>query len=85
MTYSAVFLITCLGVEIFRRWSLRREIVAVPNERSLHQVPIPQGGGLVMVIVCLFSVLYDLYNSSMVKVFVELLYRRSPDCVYKLA
>ena len=53
MTYSAVFLITCLGVEIVRRWCLRREMVAVPNERSLHQIPIPQGGGLVIVIVCL--------------------------------
>ena len=53
LTYSAVFLFTCIGVKIFRRWCLRRGIVAVPNERSLHRTPVPQGGGLVIVTVCL--------------------------------
>jgi len=40
--------------------------VAVPNERSLHKVPIPNGGGLVIVIVCLgsYTIYTTLINSS---------------------
>ena len=53
MTYSAIFLLAYFGVEIVRRWGLRRQIVAVPNERSLHINPTPYGGGLAIVIVCL--------------------------------
>lgn len=51
--YPAIFLLTYLGVEAFRRWSLRREFFDVPNERSSHQTPTPRGGGLVLVVVCL--------------------------------
>ncbi len=53
LTYSAVFLLTYAGVEIVRRLSWRWKIVALPNERSLHNVPIPQGGGLAIVAVYL--------------------------------
>ncbi len=40
--------------------------MAVPNERSLHKVPIPNGGGLVIVIVCLgsYTIYTTLINSS---------------------
>lgn len=41
------------GVEVIRRWSLRRAVLAVPNERSLHDIPTPNGGGLAIVVVCL--------------------------------
>lgn len=51
--YGAAFLATLAGVEIFRRWSLRKEFLDVPNERSSHTVPTPRGGGLIVVIVCL--------------------------------
>lgn len=51
--YVLAFLLTCLGVEWFRRWSLRRKLLDMPNERSSHTVPTPRGGGLIVVLVCL--------------------------------
>lgn len=61
MTYGAVFLLTYFGVKAVCRWSLRLELVAVPNERSLHRVPTPHGGGLVIVVVCLLF--YTIYTT----------------------
>jgi UDP-N-acetylmuramyl pentapeptide phosphotransferase/UDP-N-acetylglucosamine-1-phosphate transferase len=55
----SAFILTYLGVEAFRRWTLRREILDVPNERSSHTVPTPRGGGLVIVLVCLLF--YSIY------------------------
>jgi len=52
--YFAVFAVSFLGVELFRRWSLKREMLDVPNERSSHSVPTPRGGGL---IICFVSIL----------------------------
>ena len=52
-SYLSVFAFTLLGVEIFRRWSLRREMFDIPNERSSHSVPTPRGGGLVVCVVSL--------------------------------
>jgi UDP-N-acetylmuramyl pentapeptide phosphotransferase/UDP-N-acetylglucosamine-1-phosphate transferase len=43
------------GVAIFRGWSLRRNLLDVPNDRSSHTIPTPRGGGLVIVIVCLLG------------------------------
>ncbi|HEX8247816.1 MAG TPA: glycosyltransferase family 4 protein [Pyrinomonadaceae bacterium] len=56
----SAFILTYLGVEAFRRWTLRREILDVPNERSSHTVPTPRGGGLVIVLVCLLF--YSIYT-----------------------
>lgn len=50
----SAFLLTFLGVELFRRWSLEKEILDLPNERSSHTKPTPVGGGLVIVTVSLF-------------------------------
>ncbi len=52
--YFAVFAVSFLGVELFRRWSLKREMLDIPNERSSHIIPTPRGGGL---IICSVSVL----------------------------
>ena len=49
----SAFTLTFFGVELLRRWSLRREILDLPNERSSHSKPTPVGGGLVIVIVSL--------------------------------
>lgn len=56
--FFAVFLTTLCGTEIFRRWSLRKELFDVPNERSSHTVPTPRGGGLIIVIVCLTAYIF---------------------------
>lgn len=55
----SAFVLTYLGVGAFRRWTLRREILDVPNERSSHTVPTPRGGGLIIVLVCLLF--YTIY------------------------
>ncbi|HSI88470.1 MAG TPA: glycosyltransferase family 4 protein [Pyrinomonadaceae bacterium] len=46
-------ILTFLGVEVFRRWSLKRELLDIPNERSSHARPTPRGGGLAIVVVVL--------------------------------
>lgn len=60
---SGAFLLTYIGVEIFRRWSLRKAILDLPNERSSHTKPTPVGGGLIIVSVSLaFYLFYSIYN-----------------------
>lgn len=51
------FLLTFIGVDFFRRWSLRIGLLDIPNDRSSHSSPIPRGAGLVIATVCL--VLYS--------------------------
>ncbi len=36
------------GVAAVRRWSLRRNVIDVPNERSSHSTPTPRGGGIMI-------------------------------------
>jgi Fuc2NAc and GlcNAc transferase len=63
--YIFVLASTYCGVEMFRRWSLRREILDIPNNRSLHTTPIPRGGGLVIFLVSALTFLvYTLANGA---------------------
>ncbi len=55
--FLTVFLLTFIGVGQFRRWSLRKEFLDVPNERSSHITPTPRGGGIIIVFICLISYL----------------------------
>ncbi len=58
--YLFVFVGAYLGVLVFRVWSLKNNILDVPNERSSHTNPTPRGGGLVIVLAILFA--YVFYN-----------------------
>jgi len=58
--YLLVFVSTYLGVLVFRVWSLKNNILDVPNERSSHVTPTPRGGGLVIVLTSLFA--YVVYS-----------------------
>lgn len=49
----AVGVITWLGIGLLRRWLLQHNLLAVPNDRSSHDVPTPHGAGAVMIIVTL--------------------------------
>jgi UDP-N-acetylmuramyl pentapeptide phosphotransferase/UDP-N-acetylglucosamine-1-phosphate transferase len=51
--YILAFILTFFGVELFRRWSLKHQILDVPNERSSHSTPVPRGGGIIFVAVSL--------------------------------
>lgn len=53
LLYAAIFLSAFFGIEQFRRWSVRRRILDVPNDRSSHTEPTPRGGGLIVGTICL--------------------------------
>ncbi|MBX3289765.1 MAG: glycosyltransferase family 4 protein [Acidobacteria bacterium] len=59
MVFTAVILLisggllSYLGTLAFLRWSRKRDLLDIPNERSSHTVPVPRGAGLVIAIVCL--------------------------------
>jgi UDP-N-acetylmuramyl pentapeptide phosphotransferase/UDP-N-acetylglucosamine-1-phosphate transferase len=53
--FAIVFCASYIGVRIIRKWSLERQLLDIPNERSSHTVPVPHGGGLIIVIICLLS------------------------------
>ncbi|MBX3243981.1 MAG: glycosyltransferase family 4 protein [Acidobacteria bacterium] len=46
-------LLSYLGTRMFLKWSRKRDLLDIPNERSSHTVPVPRGAGLVIAIVCL--------------------------------
>lgn len=48
-----VFLASCLGVELIRRFALTVHLLDVPNVRSSHQTAVPRGGGAAIVLVTL--------------------------------
>ena len=62
--FAAAFAASYYGVEAFRRWSLRREIVDHPNDRSSHREPTPRGGGAVILVItlCLFTAFSVAYS-----------------------
>ncbi len=59
MVFTAVILLisggllSYLGTLAFLRWSRKRDLLDIPNERSSHTVPVPRGAGLVIAVVCL--------------------------------
>lgn len=57
LLFTIVFTTAYVGVEIFRRWSVRRNLLDIPNERSSHQTPTPRGGGIVIVLTTLSAYL----------------------------
>jgi len=64
MQISLILLILCssgvltyIGIELFRRQSLKRQWLDIPNQRSSHDRPIPRGAGIVVVPVCLLGYL----------------------------
>ncbi len=65
IVFIIVFLVSYFGVEVVRRWSLRRELLDIPNERSSHTAPTPRGGGLIIALVSLaFYTTYTTYFSN---------------------
>lgn len=52
----ALFLASVALVRLFSKYARKRGVLAIPNERSAHQVPTPRGGGIVFVILWLVTV-----------------------------
>ena len=53
----AAMVVSYASAGAIRRWALYRHLLDIPNERSLHRVPTPRGGGLAFVIVTLIGLL----------------------------
>jgi Fuc2NAc and GlcNAc transferase len=54
---AAACLTTIAGTRVYRSFARRRGIVASLNFRSLHDRPVPRGGGIVFSMVCIAAVI----------------------------
>ena len=50
-------IIAALLTGLIRQYAIRKSLIDIPNERSSHEVPVPRGGGLSIVLICLISIL----------------------------
>jgi Fuc2NAc and GlcNAc transferase len=53
---AIIILVACAtfgGTALVRRYALTRKVLDLPNERSLHDRPVPRGGGLALVLAAL--------------------------------
>src|SRR5689334_19551323 len=51
--FAVIFAVSYFGVDYYLRVSERNGFFAIPNERSSHTQPVPHGGGIVIVVICL--------------------------------
>lgn len=51
------FFLSYIGVVTIRRWALRRNLLDIPNNRSMHVMPTPRGGGLAIAFTTLIGLL----------------------------
>jgi len=47
----SALILSLLGVEVVRRYSLKRALLDIPGERSSHHTPTPRGGGVAIVLI----------------------------------
>ena len=67
------FVLSFLGVYFLKKSALRLKIVAIPNERSLHNKVTPRGGGVIIAIVFLaFLLVFYITRQIMVAEFLVL-------------
>jgi Fuc2NAc and GlcNAc transferase len=55
--FISLTIISYIGVYWLRQWLQQRQIMDNPNQRSSHSVPTPRGGGWLIVILTLLTVL----------------------------
>jgi Fuc2NAc and GlcNAc transferase len=51
----SVFIVSWIGVYLYAKIALKRGVLSNPNYRTLHESPIPRGGGIVFSIVFIVS------------------------------
>lgn len=61
---TAGFVLTLFGIKFFLNWSKKKQILAIPNERSSHLNPTPVGGGIVFAAVSLILFLIYLLGTG---------------------
>jgi Fuc2NAc and GlcNAc transferase len=47
---SGLFILSFSLTALIRFIALKRKVISIPNERSLHVIPTPLGGGLAIII-----------------------------------
>ncbi len=72
MIYGFLLLLSLLGTYVMRWYSLKKDILDIPNDRSSHTVPTPRGGGVAIIIVFYIGLLY-FYKSVDTHLFYALL------------
>jgi len=59
------FVVSFLGIYFLKKYALQLNLVAIPNERSLHNKVTPRGGGVIIAIIFLSFNLVFYINSQM--------------------
>ena len=59
ITFLILVSLSYLGVRLIRRYAEKRQLLDRPSERSSHNVPVPRGGGLAIVILVLAAGLWS--------------------------
>lgn len=65
MIYFGLFLLSLFLTYMVRNIALKKSLVALPNERSLHTVPTPHGGGIAIAVTWFLGLLY-LFSNNMI-------------------
>ncbi|WP_333804533.1 MraY family glycosyltransferase [Sulfurospirillum sp.] len=58
MIYGFLFLASLLATFSIRRVALKKSLLAIPDERSSHTVPIPHGGGIAIALTWFLGLIY---------------------------
>jgi len=54
--FVSVFIVNSIGIFLYRKIAINSGILANPNFRTLHEFPIPRGGGIVFALVFVIGV-----------------------------
>lgn len=52
------FLTAAVLTGFIRQYAIKKSLIDIPNQRSSHEQPVPRGGGLVIVLIVLCSILF---------------------------
>lgn len=64
LIFIILALLSSLGVWIIRRYAEKRQLLDHPNERSLHAVPTPRGGGLAIVLLVIGTAIWSMKEAD---------------------
>ena len=72
ISFSLIVFICSIGIFFYRKVAINRGILANPNFRTLHEFPIPTGGGIVFALIfftCVFILwIYDILSYDLLMV-----------------
>ena len=58
LIFFLIIIISVILTGLIRRYAIHQSLIDIPNERSSHEVPVPRGGGMAIVLICLCSILF---------------------------